>query len=162
MQSEESLSCHLSLYWASSIQFKLSSNSIPLHFLLILSFHLRPDIPSGLFLSDFPTKIRYAPVLCPIRVTCPTHLILLHFITRIIYGEKYKLWSSSLCILLQCCGTSSPHPLSASNVFFRTLFWNTLRLCSSFSMTDRIPHPYKIKINLVCLHILWAAIAQSV
>ena len=61
---------HLSLSWASSIQ------SIPPHptywrSILILSFHLLPGLPSGLFPSGFPTKTLYTPHLSPIRATCP-------------------------------------------------------------------------------------------
>jgi hypothetical protein len=68
--------CHLSVSWACSIQ------SIPPHptswrSILILSYHLRLSLPSGLFTSGFPTKILYTSLLSPIRATCPVHLILL-------------------------------------------------------------------------------------
>ena len=80
---------HLSLSWASSIQ------SISLHHTswrssLILSCHLRLGLPSGLFPSGFPTKALYMPLLYPTHATCPAHLILRDFITRIILvGSTY-------------------------------------------------------------------------
>ena len=74
---------HLSLSLASSIQ------STPPHptswkSICILSSHLRLGLASGLFPSGFPTITLYKTLLSPIRATCPTHLILLDFITRVI------------------------------------------------------------------------------
>jgi hypothetical protein len=54
--------------------------------------------------SGFLTNILYAYIhpLGPIHATCHTHLILLD-----LFGEQYKLWSSSLCSFLQPPVTSS-------------------------------------------------------
>jgi len=75
--------------------------------ILILSSHLRLGLPSCLFRSGFPTKTLYTPLLFPIRVTCPVHLILLDSITSTILGEECRLLSSSLCSFLQSPVTSS-------------------------------------------------------
>jgi hypothetical protein len=51
--------------------------------ILIFSTHLRLGLPSGLFPSDFPTKILYVfllPHLC--YMPCPAHLILLELDTH--------------------------------------------------------------------------------
>ena len=113
---------HPFLSWAVPIQsiypYPISWRSV-----LILSTHLRLGLPSGLFLSGFPTKTLYTPLSSPVRATCSAHLILLDFITRTILDEDYKSFSSSLCNLLHSPVTSS---LLGPNILPNTMFSNTL------------------------------------
>ena len=108
----------LSLSWASPIQ-AIYPHPTSWRSILILSTHLRLGLPSGLLPSGFPSKNLYTPLSSPIRATCPTHLILLDFITRTILGEKYKSFSSSLCNLLHSPVTSS---LLGPNILLNTTF----------------------------------------
>ena len=96
---------HLSLSWASPIQ-SIYPHPTSCRSILILSTHLRLGLPSVLFPSGFPTKTLYTPLSSPIRATCTAHLILLHFITREIFGEQYKSLSTSLCSLIHSPVTS--------------------------------------------------------
>jgi len=93
--------CHLFASWARSIH-SMSPQLIPERSILILSSHLTPGIPSGLFPSGCSTKILYAPILDPTCATCPAYLIPLYLIIWMIFGKECKSRSPSLCSLLQC------------------------------------------------------------
>jgi hypothetical protein len=103
----------LSLTWASLIQ-SIYPHPTSWKSILILSTHLRLGLPSGLFPSGFPTKTLYTPFSSTIRATCPTQLILLHFITRTISGEQYRSFSSTAySIYSQLLPKLEGSPLSA-------------------------------------------------
>jgi len=118
---------HLFLSWARSIQ-SLHPHPSSCRSILILHFHLRLGLPSGLFPSGFPNKTLYMSVLSPMCATCPAHLVLLDFITRTILGEEYRSLSSSLCSYLHSLVTSS---LLSPNILLNTLLSNNLSLRSS-------------------------------
>jgi len=83
----------------------------------------------------------------PVHTTCPTHLILLDLITRIISGKEYRSLSSSWCSFFHSPVISS---LLGPNILLSTLFSNTLTLRSSLSVRDNVSHPYKTNRQNYC------------
>ena len=55
-----------------------------------------PRSPQLSFSLRFPHQDPIHPLSSPIRATCPTHLILLDFITRTILGEEYRVAAKKL------------------------------------------------------------------
>jgi len=86
---------------------------------LLLAISLLEDtfyiiLPSAPSSSKWPLSFRsphqkplYTPLLSPIRATCPSHIIFLILITRIILVEQYRSLTSSLCSLQHSPVTSS-------------------------------------------------------
>jgi len=95
----------------------------------LLKFH-RPSsgLSSGLFPSGCLTETVYKFLLSPMRITGSTQLFFLELITLIIFGEYYKLWSSSLLNFHQF---SLIFFLLGQYIVLRTLFSNFLSVCSS-------------------------------
>jgi len=89
------------------------------------------------------------------RATRFAHLTLLELITKIIFGEAYKLRNSSLCSLLQLPATS---PLLGQNILLSTLFSDTLNLCYFLRVRDQGLHPYKATGKIIVAYISLAYI----
>jgi hypothetical protein len=109
------------------------SNSCPLLF-IFLKIHFNITVPQKLSSSIRSLSHIFFHQNPPVHVTCPTNLSLLAFITRIIFGEQYRPWSSSPCSFLYSPVASF---LLGPNILLRTLFWNTLNPVTPFMWATR-------------------------
>jgi len=125
---------HLSLSLARSIQpMPPHPTSWEIHLNIILPS--TPGPSKCFFTSGSPTKTLYTPLLFHVLATCPAHLILLDFITRIILGEEHRSLSSSLySFFFRSTVTLS---VLGPNILLNILFLNTLSLRSSKSVAGQ-------------------------
>jgi hypothetical protein len=111
--------------------------------------------PKWYFALDFSTKTLYTPLFSPLCATCPTQLIILDFITKIILGEEHTLLSSSVCNLLHSYRTSS----LLGPIFSLTPCSQTLSLRSSLNASDQF-HTYtkKNKQNYISVYLNYTSV----
>ena len=121
-----------------------------LRYVLVLSSRLRLGLSSGLFPSGFPTRMSCARIISFIRATCANRLIHPDLATRIVFGEEYKSWSTSSCNFRGAPRTPS---LVGPNAFLSTLLLN-IQSVFSFSVRDRVAHPYKTRGRIIVLCVL--------
>jgi hypothetical protein len=83
---------HWSISWTRRI-LSIPPHQIYLRSVVILSSHLRPGLPSGVYPPRCPPKTINAFLFACMCDTCSAHLTLLDLIDLITFGEEYKLWS---------------------------------------------------------------------
>jgi hypothetical protein len=94
-------------HWQEPSTVPILSRINPVHFsnstfrwaILILSSHLSPDLPSGLFTLRFSTKTLYTTHQPPYVLHAPPISLFL-IVTRIQFSDEHKPLSSPLCSFL--------------------------------------------------------------
>jgi hypothetical protein len=110
-----------------------------------LPFYILVFIAMSLLLSlQYPTYSLHS-----FYMTCPPHSPSVDLL--IIFGEEYKLCTSSLCTFLHPPVTTS---LFDPNILLSTLHQNTPRICSFPSVRDHVSLPCTAIGKIVVLYVL--------
>jgi len=122
--------------------------------ILILYFHLRLGLPSGLFPSGFPTNSLNTHLSSPIHSRCPAHLILLDFSIRTILGEVYITFISRYAV--SAC-PPLPRP-SLVQIFSSTPYSQTHSASFLSAMSSTKFHSHTKQQARLYFHISWSLI----
>ena len=114
----------------------MSYYRISIRSILILSSHLHLGLPSGLFHSGFPHQAPICTFLSPIRCHTPSPPHSIWFYHQDLVRTNHE---APRFVVFSTPFTSS---LLSPNIFLRTLFSETLGLCSSLSVRHQVPPPH--------------------
>lgn len=93
---------------------------------LVLSSHILPDFPCGVFFFGFPTKI-----LCALVLSFRARQLIFpfFFVITIIFREEYELWNSECSSVKAGVWASNPSKLTGTIAFLSQFlyFWEVTR-----------------------------------
>ena len=110
--------------------------------LLILPCSVGLNVQMVSFHLTFPPESGMRFYSSPVRAVCSIHRSIFYFGARIL-GKHYRSWSSSFV------QSRLPLALLDPNIFFGTLFSNTLTLCASLNVRDQVSRACETKLFLV-------------
>ena len=129
--------------WARWIQSKLCHPAyFKIHFNIIPPYTPRPFKWCPVLRFPHPSPLPFSLI----RAKCLELLILFNLPVLIIFSKECRFWGFCSCSLFLSPVTSF---LLGPNIFFSTLFSNTLSLCPSLSVRDQVWYQYKITGKIV-------------